>query len=275
MDNDLQKPFGTYALRPRHQQLLRWAQGMPASWIGRRAALILRKVVLQQGHTIVDAVADDLKWRLYMDDNVSERKFLFLPQFFDRAERLLLKETLKDGDVFIDIGANAGIYTLTAAARVGDQGHVVSVEPNPFVLDRLKFNVALNGFEHRVMFEQSGVSDEEGFFDLTLDRTNLGGSSLVHARSDQSIRVRCGTLLSIVQKYQLKKITAIKADIEGAEDRALVPFFETAPKDLYPKIVIVENSGGSWKKDLAATLLQAGYRQKQITRMNQIWIRGQ
>jgi FkbM family methyltransferase len=271
MVNDTEKKFGAYALGKTQSRLLRWAQAMPVSWPGRRAALILRKTVLLNGPVIVDALVDGLKLRLYTKDNVSERKFLFMPQFFDPFERGLLKKNLKAGDVFVDVGANAGIYSLTAAARIGDDGTVVSIEPNPLVLDRLKFNAALNGFEKRVIFEQSGVSSEDGSFDLILDESNLGGSSLVVQRSGQKISVRCHRLLAILQKYRLQKIDALKIDIEGAEDRALIPFFSEAPRGLYPKLLILENSPQDWRQDLPGALKTAGYRLLKITRMNQVW----
>jgi FkbM family methyltransferase len=272
MDNDLQSPFGAYALKKNHGQLLHWAQAAPLNWFGRRAALILRKAVLRSGQPVVDATADGLKLRFYTQDNVSERKFLFMPQFCDPFERGLLKKTLTEGSVFVDIGANIGLYTLTGATLVGDTGRVLSVEPNPVVLERLKFNAALNGFDNRITIEQSGISDSEGSFDLILDDKNLGGSSLVAERSSQKITVACYKLLSLVQKHQLPKIDALKIDIEGAEDKALIPFFTEAPRSLYPKILILENSPQDWKLDLPAALKKAGYALLKTTRMNQVWM---
>lgn len=272
MANDLQNPFGAYALKQHQGQLLHWAQSMPLGWLGRRAALILRRAVLAQRRPIIDAAVDGLKLRLYTQDNVSERKFLFMPQFCDPYERGLLKERLTEGGVFVDIGANAGVYTLTAAAQVGDSGKVLSIEPNPVVLERLVFNAALNGFGKRIIPEQSGVSDREGSFDLTLDDSNLGGSSLVEERSSRKINVSCHKLLTLVQKHQLSEIDALKIDIEGAEDKALVPFFAEAPQSLYPKLLIVENSPEVWKQDLPAALRKAGYTLQKTTRMNQVWM---
>jgi FkbM family methyltransferase len=270
---DISSPFGKYFLNRREQQLLRWAQHMPVSWLGRRAALILRKSVLVNGHVIVDAVAEGLKFRLYMRDNVSERKFLFMPQFFDRFERDLLKKRLREGAVFIDIGANAGIYTMTAAACVGETGRVLAIEPNPAVLDRLKFNLTLNGFERRVLVEPSCVSDTEGMVTLTLDDTNLGGSSLVAARSEKTLEVACYPLLMVLKKHGIEKIDALKIDIEGAEDLALAPFLESAPKDLLPRIMIIENSRRQWRRDLEGALKAAGYLLIETTRMNMVWER--
>jgi FkbM family methyltransferase len=271
MSNDLQQPFGTYALQKRESRLLHWSQSLPLGWFGRRAALILRRIVLTRGQSIIDALVDGLKLRLYMKDNVSERKFLFMPQFCDPYERGLLKQTLTEGSIFVDVGANAGVYTLTAAGKVGDSGRVLSIEPNPVVLERLVFNAGLNKFDKRIITEQSGVSDTEGSFDLTLDDSNLGGSSLVAERSSRKIHVVCHKLLSIVHKHQLSRIDALKIDIEGAEDKALVPFFAEAPRSLYPKIIIVENSPEDWKQDLPAALKAAGYTLQKTTRMNMVW----
>lgn len=269
--SDFTSPFGTYALKKREAQLLRWAQDMPVGWFGRRAALVLRKTVLSSGPATVDATVDGLKMRLYMKDNVSERKFLFMPQFFDSFERGLLKKELQAGCTFVDIGANAGIYTLTAAAIVGASGHVLSVEPNPAVLDRLKFNMSLNGFEHCVQVEQSCVSDAEGTVELTLDDTNLGGSSIVAERSSRKISVSAYPLATILAKHNLARIDALKIDIEGAEDQALIPFFAAAPKTLFPRILILENSSRQWKQDLPAALQNAGYALLRETRMNFVY----
>lgn len=268
---DITSPFGTYLLPSREARFLRWTQGMPAGWLGRRAALILRKTVLVKDHLIVDAVVEGMKMRAYMRDNASERKYLFTPQFFDPTERSLVRERLKPGGVFVDVGANAGIYSLTAAALVGETGHVLAIEPNPVVLDRLRFNMALNGFERRTLIEQSCVWDAEGVVELTLGDTNLGGSSLVAERSGKKITVSAHPLLTILRKHHLQKVDALKIDIEGAEDRALVPFFVAAPKDLQPALLIVENSQKQWKSDLMGALKDAGYRLVETTRMNLVF----
>lgn len=258
--------FGRCALGGLNVCILKAAQAMPVSWLGRRLALILRKLVLLQKMDIVDATVDGLKLRLHLKDNVSERKFLFMPQFFDTEERKLLKTMLRPHDVFIDIGANAGIYSLTAAAR---GAKVLAIEPNPAVLERLSFNAALNGFD--VTTEQAAVSDSAGTFDLTLDRTNLGGASLVEARSREKISVRCDTLLDILKKHWISRVTALKIDIEGAEDKALIPFFGAAPSSLHPAIIILENAKSGWRQDLPGALEKAGYALEQTTRMNMIW----
>jgi FkbM family methyltransferase len=229
--------------------------------------------VLVSGVAVIDAEVEGIRFRLHMKDNVSERKFLFMPQFFDAFERGLMRERLKDGGVFADIGANAGIYSMTAAALVGDGGTVLAVEPNPAVMKRLALNAALNGFTGRIRMAGVGVSDAAGSFDLVLDESNLGGSSLVAARSGKSIRVPCLPLLDLLRQEGISRLDGLKIDIEGAEDKALAPFFRAAPRDLHPGFIILENSEGQWAEDLPGILRAAGYRLLRRTRMNLVWER--
>jgi FkbM family methyltransferase len=53
-------------------------------------------------------------------------------------------EQLAPGDVFIDVGANIGYYSLLASKLVGEFGLVVAIEPSPTIFNSLKNNLALN-----------------------------------------------------------------------------------------------------------------------------------
>jgi len=55
-----------------------------------------------------------------------------------------LRETLRTGDRFLDVGANVGSYALLAAKLVGPTGHVVAVEPHLATCQRLLKNIRLN-----------------------------------------------------------------------------------------------------------------------------------
>lgn len=263
--------YGSHALEGFLAKLLSGAQKMPVNGFGRKAALTLRKAVRLCGHKVIDAEVEGVKMRFHTEDNVSERKFLFMPQFYDVKERALIAAGLPADGVFVDIGANAGIYSLWAAKHLTGGGRVISVEPNPVVMERLKFNAAVNGFENRIVPVQAAVSDREGVFDLMLDATNLGGSSLV-AGAGEKISVPCKTLLSLLREQGVEKIDMLKIDVEGAEHRALLPFFESAPQSLWPRWIIIENSG-KWPVDLYGALEGRGYTRHLTTRMNVIFSR--
>ena len=57
-----------------------------------------------------------------------------------------------------------------------------------------------------------------------------------------------------------KKIDVLKVDVEGYEDRVLVPFFENAPRGLWPRFVMLEHCNHHlWKQDCLAHLRAVGY----------------
>ena len=60
---------------------------------------------------------------------------------------------VRRGDTVWNVGANVGVYTLQLAHMVGDTGRVVAFEPNPRTIAVLRRNVALNGYEDRVLVE--------------------------------------------------------------------------------------------------------------------------
>ena len=272
----MMQEFGFYKLNEYQDKLLLKAQEQKVSWIGRRMALLCRKAVLKTyKQNVIDANVKNLKMRFHLRDNVSERKFLFMPQFFDVFEHNLIKNKLPEDGVFIDIGANSGIYTLTAAKYMSDKGKVISVEANPEVVKRLEYNVELNGKSNIVTIVPIGVSDKDGVFSLCLDPTNLGGSSIALGRSannnSNNIEIPCRPLLSVIRDNKIKKIDILKVDIEGAEDKALIPFLKNADKSLFPKFIILENSTNDWKMDLQSYLKDAEYEMIKETRMNLIF----
>ena len=52
--------------------------------------------------------------------------------------------------------------------------------------------------------------------------------------------MRAKTLLSLAREEGYSKIDAIKLDIEGAEDLVLDPFLSTAPRALWPRLIVME-----------------------------------
>lgn len=264
-----QPPYGTFCLSPLRGVFLRCAQNMPVSWLGKRLALLFRRLALYRRRNVpVDALVDNFRMRVYTADNVSERKFLFMPQFFDVSERAYISTHLPPGSVFIDIGANAGIYTLTAA-RAG--GRVFSIEANPIMLERLAVNVGLNNYGGIVSIIPIALSDHSGTTIFSISDTNLGESSII-ASSSRQIEVKCDSLLNVLSDHKISTIDGIKIDVEGAEDIILVPFFNQAPASLYPRFVIIENSQSRWRSDLLGLMVSKGYRLHSRHKMNAIFV---
>ena len=125
---------------------------------------------------------------------------------------------------FIDIGANIGVFTLAAAHN----GHkVVSVEPMPAALRRLKRSLQLGNVGSKVSLVQGGLSNDTTPLYLSRGRLNKGGSHLVpESQCSSGILTSCDKAHPIPLFYMddlLDVITfrhaAMKIDCEGFEYR--------------------------------------------------------
>lgn len=133
-----------------------------------------------------------------------------------------IKNSIKTGDVVVDLGANIGYYTLIAAKLVGDKGKVFAFEPEPRNFEILKKNVEINGY-HNVILEQKAVSDINEKINLYLSK-GIGTHSIKSNKNAnmepiQTESVRLDDYFSDLNLTD--KINFIKMDIEGAEFRAL------------------------------------------------------
>ncbi len=275
-------PFGAFEPSARYARLLAFAQRAPDNVIGKQLARFARGLYLWRGPLPADVTVENLRMRCWLRDNTCERKFVFTPWRFDVLERRAIAEALPVDGVFVDVGANVGIYTLSAARSLGPAGRIVAIEPYPPALARLRFNIAATRGSAsewpRIDVLPFGVSDRDGPLELRVDGGNLGGGSITtgDARFTSGgttayVTIRCRQLLSIVRELEIERIDALKIDIEGAEDLALGAFLDHAPEFLLPRCLVIENSDHLWKRDLRELLALQGYRQILRTRLNTVY----
>lgn len=263
--------------------LMAFAQRAPHNWLGKQLAQLARKLVVVFARLPIDIAVGSIRMRCYLRDNNSERKFAFMPGRFDAQERRLLLEALPRQGRFVDIGANVGIYTLAVATQLGAGGRILALEPNPPAFARLRFNIEATREGRsdwpQVETLQLGIGATEGEIDLHLDPTNLGGSSVathaaVAARTTGgAIRIACRPLLAVLRAHAMERVDALKIDIEGAEDTALLPFLRDAAEHELPDCMIIENSEPLWRQDLVGALQARGYRVQLRARMNTVYRR--
>jgi methyltransferase, FkbM family len=137
-------------------------------------------------------------------------------------------ERVHPGDIVLDVGSHYGEYAVLFGALVGERGKVVCFEPDLAALSILRANIALNGFEDRILVEERGVFDtnepkllfaRHGNAQSSLARAGLGGSESdadVERYPIQTIR-----LDDFIPKSGLGSPSYIKLDVEGAEIHAL------------------------------------------------------
>lgn len=102
--------------------------------------------------------------RLYPDSHTSQALHC---DYYELSERGFLKAFLRPGDIFVDVGANIGLYTVLAGHYVGPSGHVYAFEPCAETYRRLLENMELNGLSN-VSCHQVALSDRRECLDMTV-----------------------------------------------------------------------------------------------------------
>ncbi len=272
------EPFGHHAPSPKQQAVINTCRQMSPSWWNKQRAQWLRKKIMKQLDHPLDLELDGIRLRCYLSDNISERSFVFMPWRFDHLERRYLTQYLPASGVFIDVGANVGIYSCLALTQLNHQGHILAIEPNPKVSHRLSFNLQATSETQptpaRFQIIKQGVNDQASSCTLYIDNNNLGASSLKN-KSEQTITIDCQPLLTLLYQAKINQIDVMKVDIEGAEDLALVPFLSQANDALLPNCLIFENNPEQWQLPLLETLEAKHYQLAEKTRMNRVYLRHQ
>lgn len=216
--------------------------------------------LLERRGPFYDVVVHGVKLRCRANDNWTETGALIYGM--RRSEEVIrLLDGLKPGDTVVDLGANSGLVSVMCAQAVGPAGKVVAVEPNAVLVERIAANAGYNGFGH-VRIAPFAVGAKEETLTLHVVSAQQGRSSLLPvAGGDTPVTVAVRPLTDILAEHGVARIDAMKIDIEGFEDRALVPFFATAPRSLWPRKVLIEvlGRGGSWEHDIIDDMLARGY----------------
>jgi len=157
---------------------------------------------------------------LNLDDHISLE--LFFKGIYSIESDLieLFHKILREGMVFLDIGAHIGYYTLQTAVRVGSKGEVHAFEPVSITFTHLKKNILLNKLTN-VFANRYIVHDHCGRERIFInDERNTGISSVVKASGNIPRRVEtveCITIDEYINQKRLSKIDVVKIDVEGNE----------------------------------------------------------
>ena len=140
--------------------------------------------------------------------------------FWEPDMSKLIRKNLRKWDVFLDIGANIGYFSLLASSIVGNEGEVLAFEPSSKNFAELQKNIALNNFSN-ISAIRHAVSNTATTKNLFYNPTNPGGSSLVEnlhsGKEGESIET-----IVLDDFLGEKKIDFIKMDIEGYEYFAIL-----------------------------------------------------
>lgn len=249
--------------------LLRLAQRQPFNRGPLRRQLT--KFFKQRIHSPVETRFRGVPFEFNLD-NPTEQKALF--GYYNLTEvEFVVGAARQAVPVFVDVGANSGFFTQIFLYHAAPQARALAIEPNPQMCQRIERNARLIADRLReksqlLIIENCAVGDRTATMHLDLS-TGFGAAHVVEAPTNNSIEVRIVPLVDVVTSHGLDHIDLLKIDVEGFEDRALMPFFAAVPRTLFPRRIIIEHtSEGDWQGDLWGALEAAGYREETRTRGN-------
>jgi FkbM family methyltransferase len=198
----------------------------------------------------------------------------FLSQFivceeYEMSERSFLKDFLRPGDIFVDVGANIGLFTIIASRYVGARGHVYAFEPCAETHRRLLENVRLNGLMNVSCF-QAALSDHYERLDMTvsLDGFDVCNSLAQPAfgRLFASESVDCVAWDEFASEHGIAgRVSMMKIDVEGWEAHVIDGAVRTFSREDAPILQVEFNDltampAGSSGRKLYDALESLGYK---------------
>lgn len=228
----------------------------------------MTRLILSLGGGKLDIRFRGAAFRLNGERNLIEYGLLLVPEY-NRADLDFLLDGAPEDACFVDLGCNIGLYALTlAAARPG--GRVVGIDANPRMVAQIGWNAAAGGLSN-VAAVHAAVSDREGMADLKIRKDDVAIVAVAEAEGGET-PVR--TLASIVAEAGLRRIDGLKIDIEGYEDKALVPFLDGCAPGLMPSRIVIEKAGPDVDyPGCTAAFARNGYRLVSRTRNNSLYRR--
>jgi FkbM family methyltransferase len=201
----------------------------------------------------------------FYNDKLTGIKFYFGRNETDEIN--FIKKNSHNKSIFIDIGANMGLYTQNIASLNSKRRKIkiIAIDPNPINTFRLNENLKLlkekipNIFSiTKIKNYALGNKNKKMNFNFS---NGLANGFLTNKKNKKNILVKCKKLIDIINEEKLNYITNLKIDIEGSEDLVLIPFLKNCKKKLFPKNIVLEHSSNKlWRKDLIKFLYGYGYK---------------
>ncbi len=224
---------------------------------------MIRKTLASRFPGPFDIEVDDILMRAYPLENYCDRIAIGRGHLPEIPERELIGPLLKPNMVFVDIGANIGTYSLFVAGRCGNTARILSFEPHPRTYAKLAYNARANGFSSIETINQ-GVGLETGHMRLySSGGNNIGTASILPEAVSNKLHVdiKVVPLGDALKSRLIERVDLLKIDIEGFEDRALLPLLTLEFEPFWPRAVLIETAlRQHWQTDCIDQLKSLGYR---------------
>lgn len=175
-----------------------------------------------------------IRIKLSLDPENNNEKYAV--DFFESGTYLepevsnVMIRAIRRGDFVVDVGANAGVFTVLMAKLVGPEGLVLAIEPDEYNLSVLRTNIRLNELDNvRIVHQPLWHSEEELAFYSCCDSTGSGAVWDVKLwppnKKTRAANVVPRKFMSSTLDKEISQVgrecSFIKVDTEGADESIL------------------------------------------------------
>lgn len=175
---------------------------------------------------------------------------------YEFKESAFLLHFLRKEDIFLDVGANLGHYSLLASGIT--RSHSIAVEPVPQSLAQLAKQIELNHLDKKITIHNLGVSDEASKLYFSTDRGTM--NRVVDENYGNSVKIPVSTIDEIASGLA---INLMKIDVEGFEKKVLLGGSRTLQNKSLKAIIIEINHNtqkyGVKAKEIVDLLMIKGF----------------
>ncbi len=175
--------------------------------------------------------------RLMPEEHIQRQLFWY--GYYEKPLGDALKKMIRPGDVFLDVGANTGYFSLLAARRE-PQSTIVAFEPVSFLFDELNRNIALNHFSNiKAIHAAAGAVEElRTLFISGADNRGMSSFQPPENYSGMKEEVKTLPLDNWFANSGLAKVDIIKIDVEGSEVSVLQGMQQLLQK--FTPVILIE-----------------------------------
>lgn len=173
-----------------------------------------------------------------------------------------LGQTLKPGDVVVEVGANIGAHTLPISKIVGPSGSVYAFEPTVFARGKLLRNIEINpAFSGNITVLPQPVTNKEHAFPRTEIQSAWREGQAPHS---EKVETPPTTLDEFVKSGTFDRISLLKVDVDGYDYKVLQGSVDML--QAFRPLIFVElceytlQAQGDSVRDIFALLQKLGYR---------------
>lgn len=160
------------------------------------------------------------RFRMRVDVSEWLGRHIYVTGEYEPATTAVIKGLLRPGDTFVDVGANAGYFSLLAADCVGRNGSVFAFEPVPHTHKLLTDNLVLNGVP-RCEVSDVAVSNSDGKCEMFVGPRDHSGVSSFRKLDEAIATVQVSTAKLDTFLPDGLWVDLVKIDVEGAECHVL------------------------------------------------------